>query len=75
MRGLGIAALLSALAAFVLWLAGWVYWNFLLTTLGAQPATRYAATACSVLSAFFQLLAVVLLSVAVVIAGKRLQKN
>ena len=75
MRGFGIAALLSALAAFVLWMAAWVYWNFLLAELGPQSGIRYAAMASGVLSAFFQLLAIALLSVGLIVAAKRMPRG
>ncbi len=72
MRILGIAALLSALLSFVLWFAGWLYWNVLITELGVNSPARYAAMSSGVLSAIFEFVAIALLSIGIIAAAKRI---
>lgn len=70
MRFLGIAALGAAILSFAFWSAAWLYWNVLITELGTSSPVRYAAMAAAVLSAFFELIAISLVSIGILTAAK-----
>ena len=75
MRILGISALIVAVLSFFLWLFSWSYWNVFVSTAGGGSAVRYIAQTCSFLSSLGELLAIVLLSIGLVFAGKRTPAN
>ncbi|MBV9217514.1 MAG: hypothetical protein JO053_15210 [Acidobacteria bacterium] len=69
MRGLGFAGLGLALIGASLWIIGWVIFNWILPEMGGK--IRYFAMACNVLGVLAGYLATGLVSIGLVVGGKK----
>ena len=74
MRGLGIAAVILTVLSFFLWLGSWSYWMFMAASFGYDHPLQYVAQTCSVVSTIFEMLAILLVAIGLILAAKRLPK-
>ena len=80
MKPLGIAAVLSLLLSFVLWLINWSYWMYEEhvanpSSYESRAAIRNVMHAVSAVSVLTEYLAILLIAIAVISAAKRLPKE
>lgn len=74
MRPLGVSALILTVFSFLSWLVSWIYWTFFSLPLAYNVLFDYVARGLGFLSVLFQILALALVSIGLMIAAKKQPK-
>lgn len=71
MRLLGFASLALIVISFLLWLVGWVYWNFLAGVSSYGSVVAKVMQGTSFLGSLLEYLAILLIAIGLIIAAGR----
>ena len=71
MRLLGIGATIVIVLSFILWFTGWTFWTFFVGSAGYDSVVTKLMQGVSVVGIVLEYLAVLLVSIGLIIAGKK----